>query len=281
MIVLNEMDVLDKLQEAVIADQYAGAKIVNKPKYHFDRLRMYFGDDYEVKGITISVPTIGDILEVGEERFYQSLSPFLCNSTSIRVMLWENNIDWNDVRDIEVFSILSNLIQDKEPQKLIFKNVNFDDFQLVQVRQGENTENEIALCSESQNILLYENDYMEIAEYIREMLDRHPKKEKIKGKTGKSWAIQEDKMNLQQNKDKETSTSNLLSLISTCVNHPGFKYKLQELREVGICQFMDSVKRIQKYESSSAALKGVYSGFVDASKMDKEQFCSNYYFNNV
>ena len=35
---------------------------------------------------------------------------------------------------------------------------------------------------------------------------------------------------------------------------------------------MDSVKRIQKYEQSTAVLKGMYSGFVDGSKINPEQY---------
>jgi hypothetical protein len=66
--------------------------------------------------------------------------------------------------------------------------------------------------------------------------------------------------------------SGLLSLVSACVNHPGFKYKLQELREVGICQFMDSVQRLQVYESSTALLKGMYSGFVDGKKISNDSY---------
>ena len=49
------------------------------------------------------------------------------------------------------------------------------------------------------------------------------------------------------------------------------KYKKNELREVGIVEFMDSVQRLQVYESSTALLKGIYSGFVDASKIDKNE----------
>jgi len=105
---------------------------------------------------------------------------------------------------------------------------------------------------------------------LRELLNVHPKIEKAKGKATKSWMIQEDKMNLQ-NKSTESS-SNTLSLISACTNHSGFKYKLQELKDVGIYQFMDSVKRIQKYETATAALQGSYSGFVDSSKLKKELF---------
>ena len=70
-------DILDGLQAAVITD---AQKKVNKSKYEFDSLKMYFGEDYEVAGIKISEPTIGDILRIGENNFYQSLSPILYNS---------------------------------------------------------------------------------------------------------------------------------------------------------------------------------------------------------
>lgn len=284
----NGLDMLDKLQEAVINN---GSKKESEPQYHFDKLKMYFGEDFNHKGITISMPTIGDILEIGESNFYQALSPFIYNSTSIRVMLWDNGMDWNDIKDIEVFNIMSTILRNKEREKeqenaldtveentskffkkkkkkdvdtdaietktvqsIMFNNINFNDFILVSARETIDSEPKPALFNEKEDILLYENDYMIIAEYIREILNMHPKVEKAKGKTAKSWIIQEEKMDMLNKENKSEST--LLPLISTCVNHPGFKYKLQELREVGLYQFMDSVKRIQKYENGTAALKG-------------------------
>lgn len=270
---------LNKLQDAAL-DEYKKKQLANKnDKYNFDKLKMYFGEDYtvknKVKDIVISMPTIGDILEIGEDDFYRAISPFLYNSTSIRVMLWDYfKKDWNKVKDIEVFAIMSKIIENKNPLKLVFKNVNFDDFILVPAKRNVEDEDysELALYSESQEILLYEDEYMEIAEYIREMMNRHPKVEKAKGKTAVSWIIQEDKMNAEIEKEKNKSGSTLLPLISGCVNHPGFKYKLQELREVGIYQFMDSVKRLQVYESTCALTNGLYCGFSDLSKIDKNEF---------
>jgi hypothetical protein len=56
------------------------------------------------------------------------------------------------------------------------------------------------------------------------------------------------------------------------VNHPGFKYKLQELREVGVCEFYDSVQRLQIYESATAVMKGMFSGFVDSKNIKPDQY---------
>lgn len=266
---MENIDMLDTLQEGIIESDKKNSE--DKKKYNFDKLKMYFREDFTINNITISQPTIGYILEVGEENFYHALSPFLYNSTSIRVLLWEHDKDWNKVSDIEVFAIMMPSVINEFSYILdkVFNGFKFDDFQLFGTNNTE-TETKYALYSPSQNILIQEDEYMVIAEYIREMLNVHPKIEKAKGKTAKKWIIQEDKMNLLNKKPEEAS--NLLSLVSACVNHPGFKYKLEELKDVGIYQFMDSVKRIQKYESATAILNGSYSGFVDTSKLDKELF---------
>ena len=73
-------------------------------------------------------------------------------------------------------------------------------------------------------------------------------------------------------KEGKMEESGLLSLVSSCVNHPGFKYKLQELRDVGICEFMDSVQRLQVYESSTALLKGMYSGFISSKDVKPDNY---------
>lgn len=279
-------DVLDGLQQAVIEEEQK-KQSSKKKEYSFDKLALLFMEDYEVKGIKISQPTINDILRIGESNFYQALSPFLYNSTSIRVMLWEAGIDWCNVKDIEVFNILNNIqkqnneilrqvigdeVEKREnPLNILFKDIDITAFNLYKEKEKEeDSEEKLCLYSPQYDIKLYEEDYMQIAEYIREMLNIHPKVEKAKGKTAKRWMIDEDKMNALHRDEKNTST--LLPLVSACVNHPGFKYKLQELREVGIYQFMDAVQRLQIYESSHALLQGSYSGFCDTSKVPQDNF---------
>ena len=264
-------NMLDGIQAAVLAD--AQKKKENTQEYKFDPLKMYFREDYFVKGIRIVQPTIGNILDIGESKFYSGLSPFLYNSTSIRVMLWDlpQRIDWCNVKDIEVFGILKNMTNtDNSAIRLLFPDYRIEHMQLMQLNEKNSNECQLFLYDEENDFVLNESEYMEIAEYIRTLLNIHPKIEKAKGKTTKQWMIDEDRMNMAQRDEKNTST--LLPLISACINHPGFKYKLQELRDVGIYEFMDSVQRLQIYESTIALLGGSYSGFADMSKVPKEQF---------
>ncbi len=284
---MDVLETLDSLQSAVEKDKKKKQIKTSHSEYHFDKLKMYFGEDYTINGITISIPTIGDILNIGEQNFYQAISPFINNSTSIRVFLYDTfKKDWNKTKDIEVFYILYQILEAQnkatkeknpdcmdifDPLKLIFKDFSFDGFVLTPAKKNIKNEeyNHLALYNEEKNIIIFDDEYLEIAEYIRTMMNQHPKVERAKGKTTKQWILQEDRMKVEQN-DKKKCTSTLLPLISTCINHPGFKYKLEELKQVNICQFMDSVNRIQKYEQGTAALHGIYGGMVSAKDIPED-----------
>lgn len=264
---------LETLEQAALEDAEKKKQQSQKVEYHFDKLAMYFDKDYYVKDIRIKMPTIGDILKFGESRFYNTFSPFFINSTSIRVQLWdmEPRVDWTKVKDIQVFNMLHLNLLDEEVVHSVFPDITFSDFQLMELKDDPE---KLVLYSSSQQIILTEPEYMEIATYIRTVLNRLPKVEKAKGKTTKQWMIQEDRMKMlnSSKENDEENSSYLLSLVSSCLNHPGFKYKLEDLENMGIYRFMDSVKRIQKYEHSTAVLKGMYSGFVDGSKINPEQY---------
>ncbi|UWG69982.1 MAG: hypothetical protein [Bacteriophage sp.] len=238
-----------------------------------DALKLYFGEPFVIQNdihndIIINQPTIGDIIKNGEKQIYSAVNTLIANPTMYRMQLWDLGVDWNKVSDFSLFCMLAPSI-DSESTKLLFGDLNFQLFQLQQT-QTEDEGVSYYLFNEEQNVEIDETAYLQMASYLRAMFNTYPKVEKARGKSTKEWMIEEDRMSFEQHKN-DVYKSTLLPLISTCLNHPGFKYKKNELREVGIVEFMDSVQRLQVYESSTALLKGIYSGFVDASKIDKNE----------
>lgn len=240
-----------------------------KKEYHFkfDELKMYFGEDYQVnENIRIHIPTIGEIIEFGEQRIYSSISPFVGNPTSYRLQLWDMGIDWNKISDYELFVMLMQGLT-KENTSLIFGET---DFSKLKPYMKEDTQ-ELVLYDPEQDLTIDEYTYMHIREYIRLAFNQNPKVEKAKGKATKEAIIDEERMNLviaQRKEKKNVGKSIYLPLISALLNHPGFKYKKDELKQVNIVEFMDSVQRLQVYESTRALMSGMYSGMLDTSKMN-------------
>lgn len=243
----------------------------NKPaeeKIVFDELQLYFGEPYQVnEWITVYQPSIYDMMKFGEARTYGSIAPFLYNPTTYRLQLWDMGIDWNEISEYQLFTMLAKTLR-PEDTKLIFHDF---DFQTIEPYVKKDTE-EIVFLDKDKNIIIDESAYRHIAAYLRKMFGQNPKVEKAKNRATKEAIIDEDRMNQMVKKDKKESNSVLLPLISSLVNHPGFKYNLYELKDLGIYAFMDSVRRLQIYEQSIALLRGSMSGMMDTSKIDKEQF---------
>lgn len=248
-------------------------------------LQLYFGDPYQVSDkILVYQPTIGGILEYdkkfGESEFWSMLNVFIGNTTSYRLLLWDMGIDWNEISDFQLFSLLIKTLK-VENTEILFGDLDLSSFdaymkQIPNEDESDNKEEsepkqEMILWNPELDIEINEDIYKNIALYIRTMFNIFPKVEKAKGKTTKKWIIEEDRMNLA-NAKKEDTTSTFLPLIESCCCHAGFKYKKNELREVGIYEFMRSVQRLQVYESTTALLKGMYSGFIDTKGIDKEEF---------
>lgn len=263
-----------------------------------DLLKVYFGDPYPINDkIIIHQPSIRDIIDYGEKEFFAVLFMFIGNTTYRKLFLWDKGIDWNKMSDYELFCNMVCALP-LEKTRLFFGDINFEGFQIYEKTDYVEPEEPWAgsdkkptatekrnflfskfndryvLYNEEQDIKIDNETYMSIASVMREMVQIHPKTEYTVGKASKELLIEEER-NLVKRAEKEADdhpVSTLQPLISACVNHPGFKYKTSELGDIHINEFMDSVKRLQIYESTHALFSGMYSGFVDTSKIPREQF---------
>lgn len=278
-----------------------------KYEFDFDELKMYFREPYIIKMengkyIEITQPSIGEILELGDRNVFSSISPFVNNTTSYRVQLWDMGIDWNKYSDYELFRMFApginnveflfkkidfivnpdydDKISEEENEKLgnkkyikIYTDIDFSKLKNYVINKDDNDDGEIILYDPSQEISIDEETYMHIREYVRMMFNQYPKEEFAKGKLAKQWIIDEEKesIKLENEKNNGRKKSFLLPMVSGLLNHPGFKYDLDGIRKLGIFAFMDSVNRLQVYEQCIAFTRGMYSGMMDTSKLGQEE----------
>lgn len=246
------------------------------PQIEFDKLKIYCGEPYVIDlesahgSIIIDMPKVGNIISFGEKKFNETLSVFISNTTSHRLFLWDNGIDWNEISDFDLFCILYKNLN-PSAVSLIFKDFNFEKFELRK-KLNEDGEQVVVLYDEEDDIEINEEVYQHIHQYLQAVFNIVPEEKITQDKTLKELYIRKDRSEYNRKKDKDSSANSIQSLISSCVNHPGFKYKLSELKELGVAEFYDSVKRLQIYESSTALMKGMYSGFVDSSKINSNDY---------
>jgi len=103
---------------------------------------MFFGEPYvideedAVGSLTLCLPTVGDIVKVGNDFFFLNLNHLITNTTQYRLMLWEKGIDWNTYPDYKLFISLHKQVDPKIAQ-MLFKDIDFSKFEPIQKPVGE------------------------------------------------------------------------------------------------------------------------------------------------
>lgn len=248
------------------------------PTIDFDRLRLYFGEPYTIKcrygEITLLSPTVGDIIAIGEDKFYSTLNIIVANTTSYRLFLWDlpESLDWNEVTDFELFCMIKQQL-DPDASRLLFGDLDFSLF-VPKIRNVDEHTKKLVLVNEEQNVEIGEDEYQQFHQYYQLMFNMHPEELLTADAVLKDMWIKSDRREQQRKKKKKKDDKkySMQPMVSALVNHPGFKYKLKELKEVGIAEFYDSVQRLQIYEQSTALLKGVYGGMISAKDIKPDQY---------
>lgn len=246
------------------------------PQLEFDRLKMYFGEPLVIPcrhgEITVLSPTIGDIITLGESKFYSTLNILVANTTSYRLFLWDLQLDWNEVSDFELFCMIYKNI-DSDASRLLFGDLDFSLFEPKVLNVDEATK-KLVLANVEQNVEIDEDVYQQIHQYFQMMFNMHPEELLTQEKRMKDWWIAKDRREQERKLKKKADEKpySIQPIISALVNHPGFKYKLKELREVGVAEFYDSVKRLQIYEQSNALLHGIYGGMISSKDIEPESY---------
>ena len=269
---MDEMFSNNSFIQQTIEQQFSDEQVQEIEELGFNPLKMYFGEDYVINDkITIHQPSIQDFIDSNSESdIYKVITPFVSNTTAYRLQLWDMGIDWNKISNLELFSILIKTIDFKYSQ-LIFGDINFSTFNLYEKQNGD--EKALTLYSPEMDLEIDEVTMNKMCKYIQFMFSSYPPEEEFtSSKTLKQELINNDKQKLLLRKKEGDGGQSLLSMIAFYLNHPGCKYKKNELREVGYFEFMYNIQRLQIYESTRALFGGMYSGMCDLSKVDKNEF---------
>lgn len=233
----------------------------------FDELQMYFGEDYVVNDyITIHTPTVGEIIKLGERKYYSVVSTITAIPSDMKSILFDMHIDYEKISDFQLFYLITRNIH-PEDTELLFGNLDLSKMNLY----FDDITQQAKMVNPNSGEIIDELAYFKIVGYLRKLHGFSPKIEHAANKTTKDILIRLDRQRHEKNKNKKYQ-SQLKPLVSSMMRYPGFKYKSSELRECSIYEFMDTVRGAQIYVASTALLKGAYSGMIDTSKINKKDF---------
>lgn len=226
-----------------------------------DKLLLYLGDDLVINNqIVIHQPSVIDIARFGERKYFNTVYKMCSIPSNYKSELWDVGINYCNITDFQCFMLLSRDLGVDDTRLLLGDDISFKD--MVPYSDSEVS----ALVDRDKGIIITEEIYQQMIEYIREMHGIHPKRERAANKETLQLLINEDRNKKARSSKDSDEESILLPLISSMINSPGFKYDINTLKNLGIYPFMDSVQRIQAINTASAISNGMYSGMVDLSQ---------------
>ena len=227
--------------------------------YRNDELKIYRGKDFVVsKHIILHQPTLNEICDYGERDYYSMIYNFTATPQSLKVQLWDMGIDYTEITPYQLFYQLLYRMYSQEKTSIIFGDLDFSKFKLMQRKDDES----IFLYQEidGESVIIDEYTYNIIVDYLckSHFIERDLKIPITK--SAKMILIEDAREEMEMNKNKEYH-STLKNLVSAMINSEGFKYNHSQVWDMKINAFMDSVKRIGKIKNAQLLLQSGYSGF--------------------
>lgn len=230
-----------------------------------DPLKLYFGEDFVINDkIKVSQPSILEIMRYGEGHYFGMASTICSTPSEMKSKLFDMGIDWMEISDFQLFTMLCQTLP-VERTSILFGDLDFTQLKLYPHPQMEDA---IVLANKETGVIIDEYIYMKMIEYLRKMHGFSKKVERAKNSMTKKILIQEDRDRLAKNADKPYE-SYLLPLVSSVQARLG--YTKEYIGNMGLCEFMDMVSRLQIIVNADALLSGMYSGMIDTSKINKKE----------
>lgn len=267
--------------------------------FEIDDLKIYRGNDVQITPkIIVTQPTIGQIEEFGEKRYFNAVYTLTAVGADLKWQLWDmEQIDYTQIDDYDLFitfiskavssqrPLYDELMNNKEkykeelalisqdrldvmcinPLQLILKDIDLADFVAC-----KNTENDqIVLYDAKHDITIDRMIYSQIVDAVR----------KIHGlkRNNETPANERTKMDLIDDARDEAMAasrrpykSTLKPLVSALTVKCGL-CGTDKVWNMKINAFFDSIKRINKIQDSELLLQGAYSGFASLKGIDRNR----------
>ncbi len=222
------------------------------------------GSDYVINdNLIIHDPTLDEICDFGEFKYYSVANALTCSAASYKVAIWDMfQIYWTELSDFDFFILMCASLP-RESTSIILGNLNLAGLIRAKAPNGQ-----IVLARESEEGLTTIIDqalYSLLASHIRQMHGFDHTVEIVKDEHTKKYMVERERRRLLRHKnDKHKSI--LRPLVSSMVNHPGFKYDYSSVWNLPISIFNESVERVQKRMHYTQFMQGVYNGVIDMKK---------------
>lgn len=213
--------------------------------------------------ISIVIPTVREVLEQ-EEEYYSLVSLITATPYDMMVQLDDLGIDFREISDYELFLLSFEAIKSADTH-LVFGDLDTTGFErMVNTHNGT-----LALTNKKTGLVIDMAIHYQICEALRAI---HHLKKNIKhagNVEAKDYLLERARKKLKRRR-KKAEASQLESLIIALVNTEQFPYKFDEVLDLTIYQFNESVLQVVKKIDFDNRMHGIYAGTISAKNMSQD-----------
>lgn len=213
--------------------------------------------------ISIVIPTVREVLEQ-EEEYYGLVSLITATPYDMMVQLDDLGIDFREISDYELFLLSFEAIKSADTH-LVFGDLDTTGFErMVNTHNGT-----LVLTNNKTGLVIDMAIHYQICEALRAI---HHLKKNIKhagNVEAKDYLLERARKKLKRRR-KKAEASQLESLIIALVNTEQFPYKFDEVLDLTIYQFNESVLQVVKKIDFDNRMHGIYAGTISAKNMSQD-----------
>ena len=214
--------------------------------------------------IKIMIPTVGEVIE-HEEEYYQLVSALTAVPFDMMVQLDDIGVDFTKIDEYELFLVLFNGLRNNDTH-LIFGDLSIQNFETVVNTKTD----QVVLYDRENDIIIDQGIQNQIASTIRRINHLEKTIKKAGNDEARDYLIKRERMKMKRRKNR-TQFSQLEQLIVAMVNTEQFKYGYEEVRDLTIYQFQESVHQIISKVDYDNLMGGIYAGTVKASEISQDR----------
>ncbi len=266
--------------------------------FEVDELKIYRGMDIPITDkIIITQPTLGQIEEFGEKRYFQAVRNLTSVGADLKWQLWDYfNTDYTTIEDYDLFikiihpmvssrknfyeefknnpeyeeELLKLSNEEKEemlinPLSLVLKDIDLADFGVYEDQQKQ----QMVLYNKERDIVIDRFIYARMIDTVRQIHGFKRNDELPANEITKMFLIDEarDEAMLASKKPYKSVLKPLISALSAKCGQCGD----DRIWNMPINMFFDSIKRILRIQDAELLLQGAYSGFASLKGVDKDR----------
>lgn len=268
-------------------------------EYEFDELKIYRGEDIRITPkITVTQPTIGQIAEFGEKRYFSAVHTLTAVGADLK---WQLNdymgIDYTQIEDYDLFiQFISQVVSSRKnvykeltensdkykdelasiskedlqemlinPLELILKDIDMCDF----IPCTDKTNNQVVLYNVERDITIDRVVYTRMVDAVRKIHGLKRNNE-IPANERTRLDLIDDARDEAMAAARNPYRSILKPLVSALTVKCGLCGD-DRIWNMPVNMFFDNIKRANKIQDSQLLLQGAYSGFASLKEVDKNR----------